>query len=146
MPLARFALYAQGIEIYVAPTWDHGESWLASMTHIAREGRCWVLGNAICMQAKDVASDFPERARIYADPAEWLNPGDSIVVAPSGKIAAGPKSKERGILYATCDLARVAAARRTLDVAGHYNRPDVFRLEVNRAPAAPVHFTDGTSG
>ena len=51
--------------------------------------------------------------------------------------------RERGILYASCDLARVASARRTLDVSGHYNRPDVFRLEVNRAPAVPVRFVEG---
>jgi nitrilase len=140
MPLARFALYAQGIELYVAPTWDHGDMWLASMRHIAREGRCWVLGSAICMQAKDVPSDFPERAKVYPDPEEWLNPGDSVVVDPTGKVVAGPMHQERGILYATCDLARVGAARRTLDVAGHYNRPDVFHLEVNRSAAAPVHF------
>jgi nitrilase len=142
MPLARFALYAQGVEIYIAPTWDHGDTWLTAMRHIAREGRCWVLGNAICMQAKDVPTDFPERAKIYPDPEEWLNPGDSVVVDPTGKVAAGPKQKERGILYATCDLARVSAARRTLDVTGHYNRPDVFRLEVDRTAAAPVHFKE----
>src|SRR5437667_450564 len=59
MPLARFALYAQGVEIYVAPTWDHGETWLTSMRHIAREGRAWVLGSAVCMQGKDVPSAFP---------------------------------------------------------------------------------------
>jgi nitrilase len=140
MPLARFALYAQGIEIYVAPTWDHGDSWTTAMRHIAREGRCWVLGNAICMQASDVPADFPERDRLYADAEEWVNTGDSVVVGPTGTIEAGPMNKERGILYATCDLAQVAAARRTFDVAGHYNRPDLFRLEVNRAPAQPVHF------
>jgi nitrilase len=142
MPLARFALYAQGIEIYVAPTWDHGDTWITSMRHIAREARCWVLGNAICMQAKDVPTSFPERAKVYPDLEEWLNPGDSVVVDPGGKIAAGPMHRERGILYAECDLARVAGARRTLDVAGHYNRPDVFHLEVNRSAAVPVRFSD----
>jgi len=140
MPLARFALYAQGVELYIAPTWDHGESWITSMRHIAREGRQWVLGSAIGMQAKDVPPGFPERAKIYPDPEEWLNPGDSIVVDPTGKVAAGPLHNERGILYATCDLAAVASARRTLDVAGHYNRPDVFRLQVNRSRAAPIAF------
>jgi len=140
LPLARFALYAQGVELYIAPTWDHGESWITSMRHIAREGRQWVLGSAIGMQAKDVPPGFPERAKIYPDPEEWLNPGDSVVVDPTGKVAAGPLHNERGILYATCDLAAVASARRTLDVAGHYNRPDVFRLQVNRSRAAPIAF------
>jgi nitrilase len=65
-----------------------------------------------------------------------------MVVDPTGKVVAGPMHKERGILYATCDPAAVASAKRTLDVAGHYNRPDVFRLEVNRAAAAPIHFAD----
>ena len=101
-----------------------------------------MLGSATCLQAKDVPADFPERAKVYPDPEEWLNPGDSVVVDPTGKIAAGPMHRERGILYATCDLARVAAARRTLDVAGHYNRPDVFHLEVNRAAGAPIHFAE----
>ncbi len=142
MPLARFALYGQGVEIYVAPTWDHGDAWISSMKHIAREGRCWVLSNAICMQAKDVPADFPERAKVYANPEEWLNPGDAVVVDPTGTLVAGPMHEERGILYATCDASKVDAARRTLDVAGHYNRPDVFRLEVNRAAGTPVHFAD----
>jgi nitrilase len=140
MPLARFALYAQGIEIYVAPTWDHGETWIASMRHIAREGRTWVLACATCMQAKDVPDGFPERAHLYPDPEEWVHPGGSMVVDPTGTVVAGPMHQERGILYATCDLDRVAAARRTLDVAGHYNRPDVFELVVNRAPAKQVRF------
>jgi nitrilase len=65
-----------------------------------------------------------------------------VVVDPTGKVVAGPMHKERGILYANCDLQEVASARRTLDVAGHYNRPDVFHLEVNRSRAVPIHFTD----
>ena len=143
MPLARFALYAQGIEIYVAPTWDQGEHWLNTMRHIAREGRTWVVGCAIAMQAKDIAATFPGRAAIYPDDEEWLNSGDSVVVDPTGKIAAGPLHRERAILYADCDPSAVALARRTLDVAGHYNRPDVFDLRVNRAPLAPIAFRDG---
>jgi len=142
MPLARFALYAQGVDLYIAPTWDHGDTWVTSMKHIAREGRTWVLGNALCMQGKDVPAGFPERGMVYPDPDEWLNPGDSVVVDPTGKVVAGPMHQERGILYATCDLAEVATARRTLDVVGHYNRPDVFHLEVNHSASAPAHFTD----
>jgi nitrilase len=115
------------------------------MRHIAREGRCWVLGNAICMQAKDVPASFPGRDKIYQDPEEWLNPGDSIVVDPTGSIAAGPMHEERGALYATCDPARAHAARRTFDVAGHYHRPDVFRLEVDRSAKVPIRFAEDDS-
>ena len=141
MPLARFALYAQGLDIYVAPTWDSGPGWLATMQHIALEGRCWVVGNGTAMRGRDIPESFP-RSDMFPDLEEWFNAGDSVIVSPSGKIVAGPLHEEHGILYADCDPAQSAAARRTLDVAGHYSRPDVFRFEVNREPAEPVHFRE----
>ena len=138
MPLARFALYAQGVEIYCAPTWDAGSTWVSTMRHIAAEGRCWVLGNGTAMRGRDIPEDFPGRAELFPDLDAWFNPGDSVVVEPGGRLAAGPLSAEHGILYADCDPAAAAAARRTLDVAGHYGRPDVFHLEVDRGARAPV--------
>jgi nitrilase len=141
MPLARFALYAQGPDVYLAPTWDAGSGWVSTMRHIALEGRCWVLGNGTAMQGRDVPEDFPGRAALFPDEDDWFNPGDSVVVAPDGKIVAGPLHNERGILYAECDLEAAAAARRTLDVAGHYGRPDVFRLEVRAEPRPPIVVT-----
>ena len=140
MPLARFALYAQGPDIHVAPTWDSGPGWLATMQHIALEGRCWVIGNGTAMRGRDIPESFP-RSDMFPDLEEWFNAGDSVVVSPSGKIVAGPLHEEHGILYAECDPAQSAAARRTLDVAGHYSRPDVFKLEVDRAPAQQVQFS-----
>ena len=141
MPLARFALYAQGLDIYVAPTWDSGPGWLATMQHIALEGRCWVVGNGTAMRGRDIPESFP-RSDMFPDLEEWFNAGDSVIVSPSGKIVAGPLHEEHGILYADCDPAQSAVARRTLDVAGHYSRPDVFRFEVNREPAEPVKFSE----
>jgi nitrilase len=140
MPLARFAIFAQGCEIYIAPTWDEGDTWLATMRHIALEGRCWVLGNGSSMRGKDIPRDFPDRSRLFPDLEAWFNPGDSVIVDPSGKVVAGPLHEKHGILYADCDPARASAAKRTLDVAGHYGRPDIFRLEVNREARAPVDF------
>jgi nitrilase len=138
MPLARFALYAQGLDFYVAPTWDAGSGWVSTMRHIALEGRCWVLGNGTAMRGRDVPADFPSRDELFPDQDDWFNPGDSVVVAPDGRIVAGPLRNEHGILYADCDPAAAAASRRTLDVAGHYGRPDVFRLEVRMEPRPPV--------
>lgn len=142
MPLSRYALYEQGVEVYIAPTYDAGDGWVSTMRHIALEGRCWVLGSGTALRAADVPDDFPGRDRLFADPLEWINDGDSVVVDPQGKIVAGPMRREQGILYAEVDLARVAPARRTLDVTGHYARPDVFTLQVRRTPAAPVRYVD----
>ena len=142
MPLARFSLYAQGPDVYVAPTWDEGPGWVSTMRHIALEGRCWVLGNGTAIRGCDLPDGFPERERLYPDLDAWFNPGDSVIVAPNGEVVAGPLHEEHGILYAECDPARSRSARRTLDVAGHYSRPDVFELEVRRRAAAPAIFTD----
>ena len=69
-----------------------------------------------------------------------MNPGDSLVVAPGGELIAGPLRREQGLLFAEIDLARVGAARRSLDIVGHYSRPDIFQLTVDRQPQRPVHF------
>ena len=131
MPLARYALYAQGMDIYIAPTYDHGDGWLGTLQHIAREGCCWVLGSGCALKGSDFPTDFPHRATLYPDPEEWINAGDSVVIAPGGKIVAGPLRRQAGVLYAQIDTATVGPARRSLDVVGHYARPDVFQLKVN---------------
>jgi nitrilase len=140
MPLARYALYADGVEIYVAATWDEGETWLATMRHIAAEGRCWVIGAGCSLRASDVPAEFPGREQLFPDPDEWLNPGDSMVVAPGGTVVAGPLHEEHGLLFADIEPARVAAAHRTLDVAGHYSRNDIFRLTINRTVNEPITY------
>ena len=142
MPLARYAIYSQNVEIYVAPTWDCGETWRASMNHIAREGGCWVLSSATALQGSDVPPDFPGRDSLFDD-AEWINDGDAIVAKPFGGIVAGPLHREKGILFHDIDLEQARAARKSLDVTGHYARPDIFRLEVDRRPLDPTVFEDG---
>jgi nitrilase len=139
MPLARYALFAQGIDIYVAPTWDCGEVWQASMRHIAREGGCWVLSSATALQGSDIPETFPGRETLFRDD-EWINPGDALVVSPFGGLLAGPLHKEKSLLYADIDLEQARSSRKSLDVAGHYARPDIFKLAVNRAPQVPVTF------
>jgi nitrilase len=140
MPLARYALYAQGLEIHVAPTYDNGDGWIGTLQHIAREGCCWVVGGGCALRAGDFANVFPDRRTLYPDAEEWINPGDSVVIAPGGRIVAGPLRKEVGILYAEIDTEQVGVARRSLDVVGHYARPDIFQLRVDIQQQRPVQF------
>src|SRR4051812_9904335 len=141
MPLARYALYAQDLEIFINPTWDNGDACLVTLRHIAREAGCWVIGTATALQGCDLSEDFPERDRLYK-PEEWINDGDAVVVDPSGAVVAGPLHREKRILYAEVDVEAARRARRSLDVCGHYSRPDIFSLSVNRKPLRPVDFAD----
>ena len=141
MPLARYSLYSQGIEIYVAPTYDSGDGWIGTMQHIAREGRCWVIGSGVALTRSDIPADFPEKESLYPDTENmWINPGDSVVIAPGGEVVAGPLREGKGLLYAEIDSRSVAPLKRALDVAGHYSRPDIFTLHVNTQPQSPVKF------
>ncbi|MYM56580.1 carbon-nitrogen hydrolase family protein [Thalassovita mangrovi] len=140
MPLARYALYAQNLDIYVAPTWDNGATWLATMQHIAREGGCWVIGCATALEAKDIPADVPSRDELFPNEDEWVNPGDAVIYRPFGGPEAGPMHKEKGLLLHDIDVAEARASRRKFDACGHYARPDVFTLEVDRSPQSPVIF------
>ena len=142
MPLARFALYAQGIDILVAPTWDSGEAWLATMQHIAREGGCWVIGCATSLEVSDIPTDIPFYDELFPNKDEWINPGDAVVYKPFGGLVAGPMRREKGFLTADIDANAARASRRKFDVSGHYARPDIFTLTVDREPQAPVAFKD----
>ena len=138
MPLARFALYAQGMDILVSPTYDSGDAWIGTLQHIAREGGCWVIGAGVALRNRDLPADFPERQALYPDSEDWINPGDSVVVAPGGELVAGPLRNAQEILYADIDAADAAISRRTFDVAGHYSRPDIFTLQVDTKAQSPL--------
>lgn len=137
MPLARMALYAKGIEIYLAPTADQRDSWIATMRHIACEGRCFVLS---CNQYV-TKSMYPQDLEIIDeldDQPEVLCQGGSVIVSPFGEIIAGPLYDQEGILYTQLDLDEVVRAKYDFDVVGHYSRPDVFQLIVDEKPKYPV--------
>ena len=140
MPLARFHLYAQGVHIWTAPTLAQGDGWVATMTHIAREGRCYVIGVNPCVHVDQIPADFPHRDRIWPveQQSEWVEPGNTVIVDPTGQILAGPARHEETILTADIDLAQVHAARRYFDPVGHYHRPDIFQLSVDTRPRSAV--------
>jgi nitrilase len=143
MPLARFHLYAQGVDVWVAPTLATGDAWVATMRHIAREGRMFVIGVNPCIHASQIPESLPRPDLLY--PAEdrereggWLLPGNTLIVDPTGAILAGPVVQEERIVTAELDLGLVRTERRFFDPVGHYNRPDVFRLAVDTAPRPSV--------
>ena len=126
MPLARMTLYEQGVEIYLAPTADQRPAWLATMQHIALEGRCFVLG---CNQFVRKA-DYPEFLQTELDGLdEVLCRGGSVIVSPLGELIQGPLYDREGILYAELDKRELIRAKMDFDVRGHYHRPDVFEFK-----------------
>lgn len=131
MPLARQAMYNQGVQIYVAPTWDSSESWLESLRHIAREGGMFVIGCCTAIRMADIPDSLPFK-KLYPDGKDWINPGNSCIIDPKGKYLAGPEKTGEAILYAELDFKLIDAAKRSFDVAGHYARPDVFNFMVNK--------------
>lgn len=131
MPLARYAMYAWGTQVYVAATWDRGEPWLATLKHIAREGRTYVIGCGMALRKDDIPDRLEVKKRFYADAREWINVGDSAIVDPQGNFIAGPSHKKEETLYAELDLREQVGSKWMLDVTGHYSRPDVFQLTVN---------------
>jgi nitrilase len=143
MPLARFYMYAQGVDVWVAPTLAPGDGWVATMRHIAREGRMFVIGVNPCMHADQIPDSIPNRDALYpaADQEAqggWLLEGNSVIVDPFGTVLAGPVRQEEKTLYADLDLGLVATERRRFDPVGHYNRPDVFRLMVDTSARPAV--------
>ncbi len=134
MPLARFALYESGVEIYVASTADDSEAWQATLVHIARESRAFVVSPSHFQRASAYPDDFPLRAELEG--ADMLGYGGSAILAPDGSYLAGPLYEEEGILYAELDPAALLAERQRFDPVGHYHRPDVLRLGVNPSARA----------
>jgi nitrilase len=132
MPLARFALYESGVEIYIASTADDSDEWQATLVHIARESRSFVVSPCHFQRTSAYPDDFPLSDLL--EEHDLLGRGGSAILAPDGSYLAGPLYDEEGILYAELDPALLAEERQRFDPAGHYHRPDVLRLEVTPVP------------
>jgi nitrilase len=124
MPLYRQHLYEQGVQLWCAPTVDAREMWQTSMRHIAYEGRCFVLSACQKLTKEDWPVDLREAGGIIE--------GRSLIVSPQGGVVAGPM-EQAGLLVAEIDMDEIARGKFDLDVAGHYNRPDVFGFGVRRS-------------
>jgi nitrilase len=135
MPLARVALYESGVEIYVASTADDGDAWQATLVHIARESRAYVVSPCHFQRAAAYPDDFALAAEI--EDAGVIGRGGSAILAPDGSYLAGPLYDEEGILYAELDPSRLLAERQRFDPVGHYSRPDVLQLTVHAPDAQP---------
>ena len=129
MPLARFSLYESGVELYIASTADDGDSWQATLKHIALESRAFVIAPSHFQRASSYPDDFPLRALLEG--RDLLGRGGSAILGPDGSYLAGPLYDEEGILYAELDPDLLLQARQRFDPAGHYHRPDVLRLTVS---------------
>lgn len=139
MPLLRMAMYGKGIQIYCAPTADDRDGWVASMRHVALEGRCFVLSCNQFTRRRDFPDDY--RAVQGDEPDTVISRGGSLIVSPLGEVLAGPDYDGETILSAELDLGEIARGKYDFDVAGHYARPDVFRLSVDERPKPPVDYT-----
>ncbi|HET7573392.1 MAG TPA: carbon-nitrogen hydrolase family protein [Gaiellaceae bacterium] len=134
MPLARFALYEAGVELYVASTADDSDAWQSTLVHVARESRAYVIAPSHYQRESAYPDDFPLRDEIAG--AGTIGRGGSAILAPDGSYLAGPLHDEEGILYAQLDPARLLEERQRFDPAGHYHRPDVLKLGVNPSARA----------
>jgi nitrilase len=128
MPLARMAMYEQGVDVLVAPTWDNSDEWVPTLRHIAKEGQLFVIGVTAFLRGSDVPRDLSDAGELYGGDDDVMSRGNTTIVAPGGEVLAGPLVGERGVLTCTLDLARIASGRRMFDPVGHYARPDVLGL------------------
>jgi nitrilase len=136
MPLLRMAMYGKGIQLYCAPTADDRDTWLATMQHVALEGRCFVLTACQHLRRADCPADYAAVQGQAADTV--IMRGGSAIISPLGQVLAGPVFNQDAILTAEIDLGDIARGKYDFDVVGHYARPDVFRLHVNEKPLPPV--------
>jgi nitrilase len=142
MPLARAALYGQGEDLHIA-IWPGGLHNTRDITRfIALESRSYVVSVSGLMRLADFPADTPHLAAITAEIEGPLANGGSCIVGPDGNWVVEPVVGEERLIVATLEHRRVREERQNFDPAGHYSRPDITQLTVNRKRQRTVHFVD----
>jgi nitrilase len=140
MPLARYAVYRGGPQIWLAPTADDTDGWIASMRHIALESGAFVVSAPQFIPAEAFPDDFP--VPLPEGKGVFGRGGAAIIEPTDAELIAGPLYGEEGIVAADCDLRVGLHAKRWFDVVGHYGREDVLPALVSR-PSPQVAAPDG---
>ena len=140
MPLPRTALYGQGENLHIAvwPGSDHNTKDITRF--IARESRSFVISVSSLMHKSDFPTDTPHFDKIIKNAPGTLVNGGSCIAGPDGEWILEPVINKEGLFYETLDFSRVLQERQNFDVAGHYSRPDVTKLHVNRDRQSTVVF------
>jgi predicted amidohydrolase len=142
MPLARQALHESGEDIHVAAWPTVKEMLQVASRHYAFEGRCYVLAAGSLMRASALPPELEAHPAIVRSADQFVMRGGSAIIAPNGSYVAGPVFDEPAVLVADLELALTTEEAMTLDVAGHYSRPDVFTFGIQphaaRQPRTPI--------
>lgn len=132
MPPARQVLHESSEDIHIAAWPQVKEMNLVASRHYAFEGRCFVIASGAIMRAYDLPRELEPAASLRLTEESLVLRGGSAIIGPDGRLIAGPVLDEETIVYADIDLAQISEEHLTLDVTGHYSRPDIFecRLKV----------------
>ncbi len=135
MPMMRMAMYNQGIQLYCAPTADDRDTWQSTIKHIALEGRCFVFSSCQYL----TTNDYPANFKISKTATKnIIMKGGSCIISPLGEVLATAENKKKVIIYAEINLDEIVKGKYDFDVVGHYSRPDIFKLKINKKSKKPV--------
>jgi nitrilase len=132
MPIPRAILYAMGENLHVAVWPGNLRNTIDLTRHMALEGRSYVISVSGMLHKSEISKDIPFAQEIYSQANDWLADGGSCVAGPDGKWVVPPVKRKEGLFTTKIDIKEVYKARQNFDPSGHYSRPDVFSINLNR--------------